>query len=274
MIIRIHVPLARNAIPYYNYMRKNYASLCSSETKLEFYVHSIEGDLKVEADKQFICETSRGSNGHAIGITSALSQPVTEDIKVIADSDTVMLAKDWDLRLKILFSQYQNYGIVGTSYERIGGFSTENITRQAYKFKPTLTWAAMSPKYDFSKMMTMPAKHENVPIDTLEKSMLYNLPMGYELFRDAAWQVPEYLQDNKIPYVYLENFRPTQSQSLAVKSGNDYNEEFQLWGVPFVGHQRGSNKRAFRGCAESVGFYDAIERYLAATGGNPKPSGG
>jgi hypothetical protein len=201
-----------------------------------------------------------------------LQEPVTEDIKVIADSDTVMLSKDWDLRLKILFEQYQNYGIVGTSYERVGGFSTENIKRQAYKFKPTLSWAALSPKYDFSKMMTMPAKNENVPVDTLEKSMLYNLPIGYELFRDAAWQVPEFLYDNKIPYVYLENFRPTQPQSLAVKSGNDYNEEFQLWGIPFVGHQRGSNKRPFRACKESVGFYDAIERYVRETGGSPKPT--
>jgi hypothetical protein len=272
MIIRVHVPLARNAIPYYNYMRKNYQSLCSNETKLEFYVHSIEGDLGVQADKQFICQTSKGSNGHAIGITSALTQPVTEDIKIIADSDTVMLSKDWDLRLKLVFSQYQDYGIVGTSYERIGGFSTEGIKRQAYKFKPTLTWAALSPKYDFSKMMTMPAKHENIVVDTLEKSILYNLPIGFELFRDAAWQVPEYLHDNKIPYVYLENFRPTQPQTIAIKSGNDYNEEFQLWGFPFVGHQRGSNKRPFRACPESIGFYDSVERYLSATGGNPRPT--
>jgi hypothetical protein len=273
MLIRIHVPLAHNAIPYYNYLKKNYKSLCSSETTLEFYVYSIQGQLPVDADKQIICKTSSGSDGHAIAIESILKEPVDEDIKIIADSDTVMLAKDWDLRLKILFSQYQNYGIVGTSYERIGGFSTENIKRQAYKFKPTFSWAALSPKYDFSKMTAMPAKNENVTIDTLEKSMLYNLPVGYELFRDAAWQLPEFLQENKIPYVYLENFRPTQPQSLAVKSGNDYNEEFQLWGIPFVGHQRGSNKRPFRACKESIDFYQSIENYLTSCGGNPKPVG-
>src|SRR3990167_3170660 len=189
MLVRVHIPLARNAIPYYEYLKKNYRSLCSAGTDLEFYVYSIEGQLPVEAHKQIVCKTSSGSTGHAIALTALLQEPVTEDIKVIADSDTVMLSKDWDLRLKILFEQYQNYGIVGTSYERVGGFSTENIKRQAYKFKPTLSWAALSPKYDFSKMMTMPAKNENVPVDTLEKSMLYNLPIGYELFRDAAWQV-------------------------------------------------------------------------------------
>src|SRR3990167_4217569 len=262
MLVRVHIPLARNAIPYYEYLKKNYRSLCSAGTDLEFYVYSIEGQLPVDAHKQIVCKTSSGSTGHAIALTVLLQEPVTEDIKVIADSDTVMLEHDWDLVLNTVFKQFER-SVVGTSYEPIGGFSSGNSRVQTYKNRATMSWIAIprALTHVFTSFDTSAEKQENLVISTIEQSHTYNLPIGYELLRDACWSLPQFLDTNNIHDIVLRHAKPSKD-ALAVKSDNDYNEEYQLNGIPFVGHQRGSMKHPFRGNEISKNFYDSIESYL------------
>jgi hypothetical protein len=263
MLIRIHVAIAKNSIPYYNYLRQNYIKLCSSDSKLEFYVYSMEGNLNVESDKFILCKKQgRGSTGHAYAIEEIVKERITEDIKIIADSDTVMLMKDWDKYIKKVFGLYQNYKVIAPPQRRIGSKDAGDGPVQSYKFKPTLIWCAYTSDVDFSNLEVMPNKQEPLPIDTEEKSMLWNLPVGKKLLRDVAWQIPQFLEEQKISYALMDNYQPSDSQSIATKGAYDYSEEYQLWGNPLVAHQRGSNYHAFRMTGESKTFYDSIERYI------------
>lgn len=260
-MINIHVSLSRFSLPYFTYMIANYKKLATTH-ELNFYAHCMD-NCELEARKLtnnvILVPPRYSSEGHAYSINSALKMSATlKEINIIADNDTIMLARGWDSTLERLLDEV---GIVGTTFERIGGWSSGSGLRQTYKDKPTVTWFAISSRYDFSHLDTSPAMQTDIPITTEQLSRLYNLPIGYSLFRDTGWQIPKYLDDNAIPFKSLNHEKPTVN-AIAVRSNNDYNEEYQLNGVPFVGHQRGSRKRSFRSAPESKGFYDACETYI------------
>jgi hypothetical protein len=248
-------------MPYFENMIANYIGL-SQTHELRFYAHCMD---KCEVDARKLttyvisAANCHSSEGHAFSLNSAFKLCSTlKDINLIADNDTVMLARGWDTTLANLL---ETTGVVGASFERIGGWSSGPGLRQMYKDKPTVTWFAMSPKYDFSRLDTAPAMTKDVPVVTEEQSKLYNLPIGYSLFCDTGWKIPAYLEENSIPYIAMAHEKPT-GKAIAVKSGNDYHEEFQLAGVPFVGHQRGSRKHACRTSPISKSFYDACDAYI------------
>lgn len=205
----------------------------------------------------------RGSTGHSIALNAALNNFCPDAVNVIADTDTVVLKRNWD---KKIFELIEEYDLVGTSYENIGGFSSGSGTSQTYKNVPTFSWAAFSSRKDFSSLDMMPAKDAPELIDTEEKSRIYCLPVGYTLVKDSGWKAPKFIYENKIKCLTLIHTKPTAPNSKAVKSGEDYHEEYQLPdGEPLVAHQRGSMKHVFRISHLSKTFYDACEVYISNT---------
>jgi hypothetical protein len=290
-VIKIHVTVSANSLPYYKYLVENFKLLSSGGNDLLFFAHCLDAftfqDLKLhdakntlievyKSPKFFVCQNfrdkfwriacyfslyraMRGSNGHAAGLHSSLSL-TGGAIDIITDSDIVMLKKDWDVWV---VDTLKVYGIVGTSYEAIGGKSSGSGFVQTYKDKPTLTWCALSDAYDWRHLDTAPEKSSNIKIDSPELSALYNLPMGFELVRDAAWKVPSYLSDRSIPYLILNQVK-SDAKVAHIKSGESYHEEYQLDDVAILAHQRGSHQHAFRESEISASFYNACEAYLSA----------
>ncbi|MEK9569976.1 MAG: hypothetical protein VW124_13275, partial [Paracoccaceae bacterium] len=199
---------------------------------------------------------------HSAGLSSALSM-TGGAIDVIADTDTVMLQRNWD---RLVAEMLDKTGIVATCYEDIGGFSSGTGKVQTYKRKPSLTWFALSPKYYWRGLDPRPAKQSNIAITNDELSQLYNLPIGHELVRDVGWHVPAYLHENNIPFLVFDQIKPTSSASTALKTGVDYHEEFHLKGVPFLAHQRGSHKHPFRDNDISCSFYNSCDAYMHQLG--------
>jgi hypothetical protein len=184
-------------------------------------------------------------------------------LDIIADTDTVMLQRDWDRAIAGLL---ETTGIVATCYEDIGGFSSGAGKVQTYKRKPSLTWFALSPKYDWRGLDPRPAKQRTIVIASDELAKLYNLPIGYELVRDVGWLVPAFLHENKIPFTVFDQIKPTSSASMALKTGIDYHEEYHMAGHPVLAHQRGSHKHPFRGNDISRSFYDSCDAYMHRLG--------
>jgi hypothetical protein len=79
---------------------------------------------------------------------------------------------------------------------------------------------------------------------------------------DVGWKMPGFLAQYNIPYKVLKQVKPTSEEASAIKTGNDYHEEYQLDGTPFLGHQRGSHKHPFRGNEISESFYNACDSYI------------
>lgn len=292
MIINIHTIVAKNSLLYFYYMVKNYQSLASGDNHLKFIAHCLDEATSIQIKNElpdcmvvkvykepkfFVIQTWRdtlrflkaklgiytpmsGSNGHSAGLSSALSM-VTPGlgVNIIGDTDAVILKKNWDIDLIQLL---ETYGILATCYEDVGGFSSGNGKVQTYKAKPNLTWMALSPIFDWAKFDPRPNKYKNIKIDSDSLSELYNLPLSFEMVCDVGWKMPSFLAQYNIPYKVFKQVKPTSDEARAIKTGNDYHEEYQLDGTPFLGHQRGSHKHPFRGNEISESFYNACDSYI------------
>lgn len=269
--INIHTTVSMNSLPYLMYMRENMRSLASGKRDLLFHAHCIDAGAhsvlqKLEDETAFssviAAYGTSGSGAHAVAAMSALrkTRETAGIVDIIADSDTVVLDPDWD---ETVVSFLSRYGVIGTTAEQIGGFSSGNDKRQLCKGVPNIAWFAMSKRFDFSELDLTPQKHVPIPITSEELSKLYGLPIGYEVLCDVGWQIPRFLADRNIPHLGFHHAKPTKD-AKAITSGNDYHEEYQLPdGTPFVAHQRGSMKHPFRGNAISSGFYDAVDAYVS-----------
>lgn len=268
MIINIHATVSSNSLGYYRYMRANYKALTSAANELRFFVYCLDerSASRLRGDGSIFhlepLAFGRGSGGHARAIEKAIENCVKEQINIIADTDVVIFEQGWDNRLVDVMIERKLYGIVGTRLEDIGGFSTGETQYQQYKKKPSTTWMALSPDYDFSGLQVRPDKDNVIEVKDQALAVLYNLPIGYFVVKDTGWQIPSFLDQHKIPYFALEIVKPTAANARALAGADPYHDEFHWDGVPFLAHQRGSMTHYFRIDPLSVDFYDACDRYL------------
>jgi hypothetical protein len=291
---RIHAVVCRNALPYFQYLVQNARELASRDAKIGVVAHCTDADalrtvttdaladvvVEVKPERQESVGGRRwalldrlrrgggrrptfpGSSQHAAGLNSAFRM-TGGCYDVIADCDTVIVAPQWD---SLLVSVLSEVGIVGTSYEEIGGFSSGRGRRQTYKRLPNSTWVALSPVHDFRALDASHALERAVRIRTPEQAALYNLPIGSELLRDVGWQLPAYLAAHDITPLAMAQIKPSSAEARVLNGISDYHEEFHLRGQPFLVHQRGSHKHPFRSMPLSALFYAAIESYLGRLG--------
>lgn len=290
-VFRLHCVVCDNSIDYFKYLLANYRDLASSEAKIEVFAHCTDDEsykivqnqrladhaIPVHRTPKFYVYGNRndfknrlklflglspklsGSSGHASGINSAFLSSGGEGIDIIADTDTVIVVKNWDLLLADILSKY---AIIGTSYEQKGGATSGHGVVQTYKTSPNLTWVAFSSRYPFNKLDANHKLWKNLPIKTEEQAELYGLKVGESLLRDIGWKMPQFLKDYNATCCILAHTNPESGKSKVLKVGNSYNEEFQLNSQPFIVHQRGSRKHAFKSQPLSAPFYDAAEAYI------------
>ncbi|WP_230969328.1 hypothetical protein [Nitrogeniibacter aestuarii] len=268
MKIHVHATVSSNSVRYFEYVRANYEGLSTGSIPVHYYAYCLDSashkalDGSGIVDEAIALKFGRGSKGHAMSIDTAISRFVPGDINVISDTDITILMQDWDRVIVDLLTGENAVGVVATRLEGIGGFSTGDTKYQQYKNKPSTTWMAMSPDYDFSGLTVMPDKDNFIEVTTQELSDLYQLPIGFFVVKDTGWQVPSYLHNHQIPYLALDIVKPTSADAKALKGCNPYHDEFQLNGQPFLAHQRGSMKHRFRIDPLSVDFYNACDAYL------------
>jgi hypothetical protein len=291
---RIHAVVCGNALPYFQYLVRNARELASSEATIAVVAHCTDADALKTVTTDALADvvvdvktgqlepvggpwwspldrlrrvyggrqTFPGSTRHAAGLNSAFRM-TGGCYDVIADCDTVIVAPHWDTVLARVLSEV---GIVGASYEEIGGFSSGPGRRQTYKRLPNVTWVALSPAHDFRALDASHGLGRTVRIRTREQAALYNLPIGSELLRDVGWQLPSYLAAHDITPLTMAHIKPSSGEARVLQGTSDYHEEFHLGGQPFLVHQRGSHKHPFRSMPLSAPFYAAIESYLKELG--------
>lgn len=290
-IFRLHCVVCDNSIDYFKYLLENYRSLASPAAKIEVIAHCTDDEsykivneqklahrsIPVHRRPEFYVYGNRhdlmnriklffggapklgGSSGHAAGIKSAFKATGGEGIDIIADTDSVILVADWDLKLEKILTEY---AVIGTSYEKKGGVSSGDGNIQTYKTAPNLTWMAFSARYPFSELDPSHKLWNHLPIKTKEQAKLYGVDVGSYLLRDIGWKMPQFLKDKNAKACMLENVYPESGKCKVLKTSNHYNEEFQLNGMPFIAHQRGSRKHPFKSEPLSAPFYKAVEDYL------------
>ena len=269
MNIHIHATVSYNSLPYFNYIVANYVGLASGAMPLRFYAYclDVKSYAKLNGDPRVWLAVNMqggaGSQGHARAIEAAIDNFAPREINIISDTDIAVFMENWDLALKAALCD-GDLGLVATRLESVGGFSSGDTPYQQYKNKPSTTWMAMSPNFDFSELRVAPDKANVIDVTTPELSELYQLPLGFFVVKDTGWQVPSFLAEKNIPYLALDIIKPTSDEAVALKGCNPYHDEFHWTGKPFLGHQRGSMKHRFRIDPLSVDFYDACDRYLGS----------
>lgn len=275
MMIHVHTQTDQSTIEYVKFMWATMLTLSNQPSLLKLTVHcfderSIEAVTNAKLPNATAVMVRRptwlnnagtmsGSSGHAACVEAACQMMIDDDIHIIADSDTVVLLPGWDDNVR---NTLTNVGIVGTTYENIGGFSSGTGKSQTYKNIPNVVWCAMRPGYPWDQLQVQPYKDRDVYITDAKLSKIYNLPVGYTVLRDVAWQIPEFLDKHNVQYLGLKQLKPTKD-AVVLKGITDYHEEYHTEdGVPFVVHQRGSLRHAYRQAKISKQFYDAVDSYL------------
>ncbi len=272
-IIHVHTQADKNTFPFVRFMWDTLVSLANHPDRLRLIAHcmgptaaaKIETWLSAEKGRALVVPDPRGdlkgSKGHGACIMSALAMTGDGSIHVVCDSDTVIVAKGWDdyVRQRTITD---GIGMIGTTYEDVGGFSSGKSTTQTYKKAPTFTWAALTPLHNWGGLDVMPNKSHTIKINTPQLSQIYGLPIGYSVFGEAAWQVPQYLYDYDLRNESWQQLKPTKD-AVVLKGLSDYHEEFHAGGAPFVVHHRGSMRHAYRGDKLSKAFYSTVDAYLA-----------
>lgn len=265
-MIVIHTTVSSNSLKYYEFVRENYLNLSSGKYPIfhKAYCLDTKSFHKLKNNKSIheviYCGEVKGSYGHALAINEALKTLTPNAINIISDTDIAIVFPNWDCLLIDLLDT--EYSVLGTQLEPIGGFSSGNSKFQQYKQKPTTTWLALSPKYDFKKLSVLPDKSTFKLITNEKESSRYNLPIGYSLVKDTGWQIPEYLEENNFPYEVLDIVSPKSPNAIVLKGISEYHDEFHYKGKPFLVHQRGSMTHKYRVDPLSKHFYKAVEQYL------------
>lgn len=274
-VIHVHTQSDKSTIGYAIFMWETMRELANSPDALKLSIHCI-GPTAMErlqdlpqSKMYYVPNVDRekgmsGSTAHGACIEHALRFTDDGDIHLLVDSDTVVLAKGWDdyVRLTLLV---RGLGMIGTAVEDIGGFTSGRGTVQMAKNLPTVAWCALSPLHSWRDLKAMPRKTQHISIANEALSKIYNLPVGYEVLCDVAWQIPEYLHTHKITSQAWKQLKPTKD-AIVLKGLSDYHEEYHVpgpEGCPFVVHQRGSMRHAYRNDRISQGFYNAVDVYLA-----------
>lgn len=188
------------------------------------------------------------------------------NIHVICDSDTVVVRRGWDT---VVREQLSKVDCFGAPYEDIGGHSSGSGLGQTYKKLPTFVFIVFKPGHPWHLLDVMPRKHEHLQIDTQQLSEIHNLPVGYRMFCDGAWQLPMFFHQHNLTSVAMVQLKADSLGCEIIKDLRDQSalnchEEYHLDGVPFVMHQRSSRKHQFRGQNFSNDFYTAIENHIPA----------
>ena len=151
MTINIHTTLGNSTFQYFEYMKQNYLKTATKH-KLVFYSYCLDNESYIKSSNfstAIKVEPGSGTLGHCNGINVALSNfknTELESIDIIADSDTVMLMNGWDI---ITENILKDVGVFGTTYEKIGGYSSGLSEIQTYKNIPNVTWFATSKNMTF-----------------------------------------------------------------------------------------------------------------------------
>lgn len=288
-IINIHIVLSWATLDYFRYQVENFQHLAHDPKRIFFFVYALDYethtyfsscelvslcfpiykqnwayrkktfyDLKVWLQWMLTRQSKlRGSNGHASGLTGF--QKTVGQLSghhIIADVDTVVLQKNWDKKLLVLFD---NFDVVGAPYEGIGGVTSGSKRLQTYKNLPSAVWVAFREGISLEKVSWWPAKEKNILIDNSVKQEIYGLPDGYEVVCDVGWKLCEFAYENNLFSKLFDHVKPSSQHVKALFNGSDYNEEYQLNGKPFIAHQRGSSQNPYRKTDMSISFFNDVE---------------
>jgi hypothetical protein len=271
--IHAHSHSDKSTSPYVVFMWETMRLLASHPEALKLTVHCIGPTARDVCNKlpntvaYCVPDTDGGGSGqggsmaHGVCVEHALAMTDDGDIHLNVDSDTVVLAKGWDDHVRTVLLD-EGVGIVGATFEEIGGFSSGKGTSQTFKKIPYTAWMAMSPAHRWRDLRVRPNKGTDVAVTNEGLSKVYNLPVGYSVLCDVGWQIPEYLSSRSISYVGWKHLKGSNG-AVVLKGLTDYHEEFHVGDVPFVVHHRGSLRHAYRSAGLSRSFYEAVDAWLA-----------
>ena len=247
-VIDYHIVFDDATEDYAEHSRKIARELSTQPDKLFFFKHEPEGG---------------GSTGHAKGLNRALHTSDPTHINVIADSDTVLLVKGWD---NIIREMMLHFSVVGTPYEDIGGACSGHGRGQTYKKLPGFVFFAAAPGCPIKSLDTEPNKQMPIYINDMKLSNRYNLPVGYTLFCDVGWRLPEWLEDRQLTHYEFNNLRLKDMPGCnECDIANElYSFKTQVPNtalppvIPFIAHQRSGRSTPYMQGA-SKKFYDAAQ---------------
>jgi RimJ/RimL family protein N-acetyltransferase len=277
-MLRVHTQFDTNTVGYALESVRMMILLAKDPDELEFNLFALRTTKAVlDQVKAFRKEHGLGrrlvveqvtkpkgrSVGHGQAVNAALQTivPSKSQINVIMDADSYVVARHWDVALRILLVD-NKVGLFGTPYEDAGEWSSGSSNHQTYKGIPNVIWMGMIPGAPWHKLDAMPYKKHSPELKGSEAT-LYGLRNKMKLLKDVGWQIPQFLHDHGLTHLTLRHTKPTKPDSIVLKdTGWDYHEEYQIRNVPFVVHHRGSSKIRFKSAGKGERFFSAVGTYV------------
>lgn len=284
MNILIHTFVSKETIPYFKYMRDNYNYY--SKNKLEFWLYTFDStvenifknkhntvllDLNIPAE---IPDFAHPGYRHYLTIKTALNNFKKESINIIADTDTVVMLKNWD---EYIYDMLKNNYCVGCQYNTIWH----------YKNYPCFIWAAFGENcgFDYILKEPFPNKTNIYKFLTHNESEFYNyifyseshIKMNSDLLKkhnfendyksvmiaDVGWDFPKFLVDNNLKYKVFDNISNFDFRHRFLNGYMAVNHvEYHINDIAFLAHQESGTARPFRKVSESSEFYEAYEKMI------------
>ena len=284
MKINFHTVVSEETESYFRYMFASTKNMSKNPENILFNVYHMSE--KVDKDFLDFCIKNkikiyaedcniRGSRGHAYKLSIAIKNFVENEINVISDVDVAICDMFFD---EWIVKTLEEYDIVGTRYEEIGGPCVGNVKKQTYKGLPNTVWCAFTNRKDFKYMEFSADNGSNFKIETEEHSQITNLPIGYTWLKDCSWEIAKYIFDNKYKTYAFYKSNPYDDKSPQGFSSNVITresvikigeneiksiEEYQKHdGSSFLVHQRSARKLLFKENIKSKSFYNAYEDYI------------
>lgn len=282
MNILIHTFVSKETIPYFKYMRDNYNYF--SKNKLEFCVYTFDSTVEnifknkhntVLLDVSIpmeIPDFAHPGYRHYLTIKTALSNFKKDSINIIADTDTVVMLKDWDEYIVNLLDD--NY-CIGCQYNTIWH----------YKNYPCFIWLAFGENCGSNYKLEEPFPNKTNILKFLTEDdmafynhMLYsdahiilnndllaknNVEDKYKsaIIADVGWDFPEFLVKNGLKYKVFDNVSNFDERHKFLNGGMvAAHVEYWINNIAILAHQESGTARPFRKCIQSSEFYDQYEK--------------
>jgi hypothetical protein len=271
---------------YFFYFVDNFRKLSSGQVELNFKVLTgpARGRQELTCNQRQI-NAIRSKNvevidgNHLQGLGEALNHFVSnlndETNVLISDIDVAMVKKNWDIEsLELL----KTHDVLGLPFEESSalklGASPNNAIRP--QKTPSVIWMMFKNNNPAWKNLDFThSKDEESTISQLETS-IYNIPEGFYVAKDVGWRIPKFLKQNNLSHFAMTNINRHSPLPPIIFSGISTDlpwgdgtgksgwlcDEGVINGVPFLAHQKLSQRWQFKGSNISKVFYDTVDAYI------------
>ena len=286
-IVNINILTGVNPVnfEYFFYFIDNIRKLASGKHNINVSVLTGQGrgsrnvcsQDQIEKIKTTGVEVVNGNHlfnlGESLNYLLSIDNQKTNDVTLISDIDVAIVRKNWDEYALEYLKKYDVIGLPNNEPTHIfeGSKTPDNAHR--YHNNPTVVWMMFNNSNIWKTIDFRPDKDNEIKVKE-QDAILHGIPNESYLAKDIGWRIPEFISNNNLKsYSFINAGLGRIHQSIIFdgitnniswgdgKSGFPC-DEGRIDGLPFIAHQRLSQRWEFMKSPVSKLFYERVTDYI------------